>query len=322
MADSDSWYAKKVGPLPMGVWIAVIAGALGLAYYLNRSGGMLSASSDNQQLPQPEISTAGVAGVGRNAAGWSYSPPPPTKNPTKQKITTNNEWGQAAVKYLISQNYPPNLADSAVRNYLGGQELTSNEQALIAEVLKKLGEPPELVATHPKPPPNKKPVTPNPKFAAHVTGSTSSTITIAWNAYPEAVVYSVYSGHWLGYAQGTSYTAKGLDPSNKYIFTVHPETTKHRFVRGVSATTSGRTKAAPKPQPKPKPTHHAPHHPKPRYRYVTVGHWDSWNGSLWGIAQHYLGAGNKWHEIYNLNRGKISNPNLIYPGQRLKIPAN
>lgn len=41
---------------------------------------------------------------------------------------------------------------------------------------------------------------------------------------------------------------------------------------------------------------------------------------LWRIAQKFLGSGSRYTEIYNLNRDKISNPNLIYPGQVLRIP--
>lgn len=41
---------------------------------------------------------------------------------------------------------------------------------------------------------------------------------------------------------------------------------------------------------------------------------------LWNIAKKLLGSGSRWKEIYNLNRDKISNPNLIYPGQVLAIP--
>ena len=41
---------------------------------------------------------------------------------------------------------------------------------------------------------------------------------------------------------------------------------------------------------------------------------------LWRIAQKFLGRGSRYTEIYNLNRDKISNPNLIYPGQVLRIP--
>ena len=38
------------------------------------------------------------------------------------------------------------------------------------------------------------------------------------------------------------------------------------------------------------------------------------------IAQSQLGVSSKWRDIYDLNKDIISNPNLIYPGQKLKIP--
>lgn len=43
--------------------------------------------------------------------------------------------------------------------------------------------------------------------------------------------------------------------------------------------------------------------------------------SLWKIAKQLLGNGNRWQELYNLNRDKISNPNVIRPGQVLTIPS-
>lgn len=42
---------------------------------------------------------------------------------------------------------------------------------------------------------------------------------------------------------------------------------------------------------------------------------------LWNIAKKYYGNGSKYTEIYNANQDKIKNPNLIYPGQVLMIPA-
>jgi hypothetical protein len=42
--------------------------------------------------------------------------------------------------------------------------------------------------------------------------------------------------------------------------------------------------------------------------------------TLWGIARRYLGSGTRWSEIYALNRDKIADPNLIYPGQELVLP--
>lgn len=42
---------------------------------------------------------------------------------------------------------------------------------------------------------------------------------------------------------------------------------------------------------------------------------------LWNIAAKYLGSGSRYTEIAALNADKIKNPNLIYPGQVLKLPT-
>ncbi|BDR66967.1 phage protein [Clostridium tetani] len=55
---------------------------------------------------------------------------------------------------------------------------------------------------------------------------------------------------------------------------------------------------------------------KPKVKTHTVVRGDT----LWHIAKRYLGNGARWKEIYNLNKDKIKNPNLIYPGQIFKIP--
>lgn len=43
--------------------------------------------------------------------------------------------------------------------------------------------------------------------------------------------------------------------------------------------------------------------------------------SLWKIAKRHYGDPLKWPVIYNANKDKIRNPNRIYPGQVLVIPA-
>ena len=42
---------------------------------------------------------------------------------------------------------------------------------------------------------------------------------------------------------------------------------------------------------------------------------------LWNIAKATYGDGSKWKLIYEANKDKITNPNLIYVGQVLTIPA-
>lgn len=56
--------------------------------------------------------------------------------------------------------------------------------------------------------------------------------------------------------------------------------------------------------------------PKATNRTYTVVSGDT----LWGIATRYYGNGAQYPTIYNANKNIISNPNLIYPGQKLVIP--
>lgn len=41
---------------------------------------------------------------------------------------------------------------------------------------------------------------------------------------------------------------------------------------------------------------------------------------LYNISKTALGDGGRYNEIYALNKDKIKNPNLIYPGQVLQLP--
>jgi LysM repeat protein len=44
--------------------------------------------------------------------------------------------------------------------------------------------------------------------------------------------------------------------------------------------------------------------------------------SLSAIAADQLGDAGRWREIYDLNRDQVADPNRIYPGQVLKLPAD
>ena len=43
--------------------------------------------------------------------------------------------------------------------------------------------------------------------------------------------------------------------------------------------------------------------------------------SLSKIAKRFYGDANKWPRIHDANRDQIKNPDLIHPGQKLRIPG-
>jgi LysM repeat protein len=70
---------------------------------------------------------------------------------------------------------------------------------------------------------------------------------------------------------------------------------------------------APKPKPAPKPPPPKPKpKPQPKPRTYTVKRGDT----LTSIGKKF---GKSWQTIYNLNKSKIHNPNLIFPGQVLRV---
>ena len=51
-------------------------------------------------------------------------------------------------------------------------------------------------------------------------------------------------------------------------------------------------------------------------RYYTIQAGDT----LSAIAQRYYGDANQYPKIFNANRDEIKDANVIYPGQRIRIP--
>lgn len=80
-----------------------------------------------------------------------------------------------------------------------------------------------------------------------------------------------------------------------------------------AAATAAPAEAAPAPTAS-MPT--APAEPTAARTYTVSG-----GDSLWSIAQNTLGRGERWIDVWHLNRDRIGDPNLIFPGQELLISA-
>lgn len=58
--------------------------------------------------------------------------------------------------------------------------------------------------------------------------------------------------------------------------------------------------------------------PEPRYEFYTIVQGDT----LSGIAKNYYGKASDYMRIFNENKDLISNPDTIYPGQKIRIPLD
>ena len=58
--------------------------------------------------------------------------------------------------------------------------------------------------------------------------------------------------------------------------------------------------------------------PEPSFMFYTIESGDS----LSKIAKRYYGDANKWNALFEANREVIEDPDKIYPGQQIRVPAN
>lgn len=152
---------KKIGPLPLGAWLVVVAGGLGIAWY----------SSRNSEPTEPMEDGSGIPGVGDGSVGggkWTPTDPgdddddiPDDPGPSDD-VTNNDQWYTYIANTLIRLKYDPVLVDSALVKYLGGHQskLSISEWVIIRAALSIMTPP------HPIPPDpddlNPPPPTPTP----------------------------------------------------------------------------------------------------------------------------------------------------------------
>lgn len=203
-------FGKQIGPLPLGAWVVVVAGGLGIAVYTRRSNGPAVAEIvDN---------TSGDAGVGTGAVGgFIPTSPAPTGSTPVAVPTTNDEWGQMVERGLIARNYPPSTVDSMVRKYVAGQtsSMSPAEYALLGVALATYSGPPQTLPPDndgppptTTPPPSTTPPVTIPKPARYV--STGKFGLAA--GHPVSVVYLTATGYLRPGSRGLVFTGKGGTP--------------------------------------------------------------------------------------------------------------
>lgn len=150
------WYAQEIGPLPAYAWAGIVAAGVGFGIWERRR-----ASAGAPAILPAEVT--GVANSGDGTGGISASGGGTVSPPGAPAPTTNDEWLQAAARDLIGRGYDPTLAYQALADFLGGNTLSTQENAIVALALQHIGPPP----TQPPPPvigpdPTQPPVTTPP----------------------------------------------------------------------------------------------------------------------------------------------------------------
>jgi hypothetical protein len=130
---------KQIGPLPLGAWIAVVGGGLGLAYYsYSKTGAGPTIVDDTGSQP----------GVGDGSVSqWTPTAPPSTSPGVGDDTapTTNEAWGVRAINWLIAQGYDASESDSAIRKYLAGNDPQPSVRQYVLQglALTHFGSPPQ-----------------------------------------------------------------------------------------------------------------------------------------------------------------------------------
>lgn len=148
---------KMVGPLPLGAWLGVVGGGLGLAYMAKKKAGAAppvvpGPASPNGGLP---VTGGGVVALPDNApggagAGGSLTPLAPAP-------TTNDEWARYAAIVLIGHGFGAYATQQALAKYLEGQQLTAEESAIVEAAMRYIGPPPYSPPVAPPPLPARAP---------------------------------------------------------------------------------------------------------------------------------------------------------------------
>lgn len=152
--------SEQVGPLPLGAWIGVVAGGIGIGYLGRRK--RTAATGGGQAAPVPadtapwQSSQGAVSYAGPGTGVTTMGTP---------KYATNEEWAAAAAAYLIGRGALGSRATNALSHVLypdPSHPTTSDDSALYNAAAAGIGLPPSLPsqAYIPDPPGVNRPTTP------------------------------------------------------------------------------------------------------------------------------------------------------------------
>lgn len=284
-----SWGKRKIAGIP------VLYLAIGFVIVLVAiAWNMKSAPKE----PVADVATDSGAVDMDNGSGDLYPAPPvgtvvaaptPVDTSGNTSIDSNDEWLRRGVMYLAESGTSPGEAHMALSLYLDGAELSWDQGAMRDKVIRELGMPPYPV----------------------LVGGTRPDVARRQGAVPRNhTVKNVYEDGAselarLYYNRTDAFAIKAIADANggQTAWNVGDSVRIPTLPTPATVPAKPPTKPAVPVKPAATPA-----------RYYTVKSGDT----LSGIAKRYYGDAGKYMVIAKAN--KISNPNLIHPGQRLLIP--
>lgn len=138
---------KEIGPLPLGAWIAVVGGGMGIVLIRRRSTA----------TPQSTVvdNTSGDPGVGTGPSWTTIAPPSTSSTSQGQTYVNNSDWSVGAINWLLAKGMPAGSANNAITKGLSGgvgndgSGMTIDEWSLWQIAIAGIGPPPQPVNVPP-----------------------------------------------------------------------------------------------------------------------------------------------------------------------------
>jgi hypothetical protein len=269
---------KKIGPLPLGVWLVIAAGIFWFVMKSNKEGGggpqtdgagnvgtinpntgyVYGSPEDKAALGSgsSSLGTSGESGTGGATVGGQY--------------VDNSAWAVAAINYLVSIGVDATSANAAITQFLGSQQLSSAQQGMVNLAIQRLGAPPTPPEPGGSPPPVVTPPTSstfaiNPPTGLATSSVNSTAIGLKWNKSTNAVAYTVSWGKSANASDGTmtvstpAATVTGLSPNTLYHMRVQANPPGPGAGFATLTKTTPKSAGTPFPTtPFPRPTPHPP----------------------------------------------------------------
>jgi hypothetical protein len=140
---------QMIGPLPLGAWVGVVGGGLGLAYLARRG----------RPAEEPELAEVSSFPATPVTSGPTRLAPAEPAAPGPAPITDNSEWIRAAVTALVVDGYMPLKTQQCLARFLEGVIEAHDPNScrpIVEAAIRKVGPPPTGA------PVNQHPLTPAP----------------------------------------------------------------------------------------------------------------------------------------------------------------